>query len=66
MWNTFPAIFGPIVDGTFIPGTPEFLLKEKRHKRLDMIIGINKDEGSYWTSCKCKNVCLKNCVNENS
>ena len=56
MWSHLPVIFGPYVDGKYIPESPEFLLKLGRHKRVDMIIGINRDDGSLLTNCKSDDV----------
>ncbi|XP_042892944.1 juvenile hormone esterase-like [Penaeus japonicus] len=49
MWYIFPLLLGPRVDGSFLPHDPEKLLKESRHKKIDIITGVTKDEGALLT-----------------
>ncbi|XP_027220673.2 juvenile hormone esterase [Penaeus vannamei] len=48
IWYTLPILLGPRVDGSFLPHDPEKLLKESRHKKIDIISGITKDEGAIF------------------
>ena len=42
----FPWV--PTVDGDFITDSPYNLLREGRYQKKDSIMGVNKDEGSFW------------------
>lgn len=48
-WLLCPVLLGPRVDGKFLPNDPTFLMKEARHKRVDLILGTNKHEGAIVT-----------------
>ncbi|XP_047480846.1 juvenile hormone esterase-like [Penaeus chinensis] len=48
IWYTLPLLLGPRVDGSFLPHEPEKLLKESRHKKIDIITGITRDEGAIF------------------
>ncbi|CAL4063675.1 unnamed protein product [Meganyctiphanes norvegica] len=39
-------VWGPRVDGDFVPAAPEVLLKEGRFKAVDIIAGVNSHEGA--------------------
>ncbi|KAG7479557.1 acetylcholinesterase-like [Solea senegalensis] len=39
--------FIPIVDGNFLPDKPEVLLRTGELPKKDLLIGVNKDEGTY-------------------
>ncbi|CAL4238677.1 unnamed protein product, partial [Meganyctiphanes norvegica] len=41
-------VWGPRVDGDFVPAAPEVLLKEGRFKAVDIIAGVNSHEGAAW------------------
>ena len=40
--------WAPTSDGDFIPDSPHNMLKEGRFQRKDSLIGVNKDEGTFW------------------
>ncbi|KPM10761.1 acetylcholinesterase-like protein 4 [Sarcoptes scabiei] len=40
--------FTPMVDGSFLDSKPEDLLKKKDFKRTKLLMGSNKEEGSYF------------------
>ncbi len=40
--------WAPTVDGDFLTDTPYNLLKQNKFKLKDSILGVNKDEGTYW------------------
>lgn len=40
-----PYVFGPRVDGDYIPDDPVTLLKEGRYHHVPMLAGTNRDEG---------------------
>ncbi|KAK8396512.1 hypothetical protein O3P69_005512 [Scylla paramamosain] len=48
-WLSFPLLLGPRVDGQYLPEHPNFLMKEGRHKRVDLMTGITQDEGALFT-----------------
>ncbi|XP_042880557.1 juvenile hormone esterase-like [Penaeus japonicus] len=43
-----PLVMGPRVDGDFLPDDPEVLLKEGRHKEVDLISGITAHDGGLF------------------
>ncbi|KAG0716860.1 Venom carboxylesterase-6 [Chionoecetes opilio] len=51
-WLLFPILLGPRVDGQYLPADIEFLMKEGRHKRVDLITGITKHDGAIFTTSK--------------
>ncbi|MPC25228.1 Venom carboxylesterase-6 [Portunus trituberculatus] len=48
-WLFFPLLMGPRVDGQYLPKHPNFLMKEGRHKRVDLMTGITRDEGALFS-----------------
>lgn len=40
-----PLVMGPRVDGDFLPDEPEVLLKEGRHKGVDLVSGVTAHDG---------------------
>ncbi|XP_046551328.1 acetylcholinesterase-like isoform X2 [Haliotis rubra] len=38
--------FGPVVDGHFLPDSPASLIEKGQMKQVDILLGVNKDEGS--------------------
>ncbi|XP_067102579.1 acetylcholinesterase [Osmerus mordax] len=40
--------FHPVVDGHFLPEHPEVLLQSGNFKKTDVLVGLNKDEGTYF------------------
>ncbi|KAL7668482.1 hypothetical protein ACOME3_009184 [Neoechinorhynchus agilis] len=42
--------FVPVVDKYMIPNTPEILLKQGRFKRIPLLAGTNRDEGTYFNA----------------
>lgn len=48
-WIHFPLLLGPRVDGQYLPAHPNFLMKEGRHKRVDLMTGITQDDGGFFT-----------------
>lgn len=49
IWFINPFLFAPRVDGDFLPTEPEILLKNGRHKRLDLMSGITSHEGGLYS-----------------
>lgn len=47
--------FTPIVDGSFIINEPEIMLKNKDFKKTNLLMGSNKEEGSYFIIYKLTN-----------
>ncbi|KAB7507264.1 Carboxylesterase 1E [Armadillidium nasatum] len=45
-WGVAPIYVLPRIDGDFLPDHPETLLKQKRYSKVDMIMGVTKDDGS--------------------
>ncbi|XP_071941270.1 cholinesterase-like [Antedon mediterranea] len=41
-------VFYPVVDGKFIPDHPQNLIKRGEFSKVDVILGTNLDEGTYW------------------
>ncbi|KAK4309585.1 hypothetical protein Pmani_018808 [Petrolisthes manimaculis] len=46
-WFLAPVVVGPRVDGKYLPEEPAFLMKEARHKRVDLMLGTNRHEGAF-------------------
>ncbi|XP_041355817.1 cholinesterase 1-like [Gigantopelta aegis] len=44
----FDVPFAPVVDGYFLAEDPQTLLKKGQTKNCSVILGLNKDEGSYF------------------
>uniref|UniRef100_UPI00398E85BB LOW QUALITY PROTEIN: cholinesterase-like n=1 Tax=Pristiophorus japonicus TaxID=55135 RepID=UPI00398E85BB len=42
------CVFLPVVDGDFLTDLPEKLIKIKNIKKINILAGVNKDEGSYF------------------
>ena len=40
--------WAPTVDGDFLVDTPYNLLKAGKYQKKDALLGVNKDEGTYW------------------
>ena len=40
--------FVPIVDGQFLPASPLRILQTGNFKKTEVLLGANKDEGSYF------------------
>ncbi|XP_018536669.1 acetylcholinesterase [Lates calcarifer] len=40
--------FIPVVDGDFLPDKPEILLSSSKLPKKDVLLGLNKDEGTYF------------------
>ena len=49
MWLSFPALFGPRLDGSYIAQHPDILMKEGRHHHLSIMIGTTSHEGGFVT-----------------
>ncbi|XP_055380262.1 acetylcholinesterase [Condylostylus longicornis] len=51
-WNSYSGILGfpsaPTVDGAFMPSDPITMLKEADLHGVDILVGSNKDEGTYF------------------
>lgn len=45
-------LLGPRVDGQFLPAEPEYLMKEGRHKRVDLISGVTQHDGAIFSLSK--------------
>ncbi|CAL4236315.1 unnamed protein product, partial [Meganyctiphanes norvegica] len=52
VWNSYWGILGfptaPIVDGIFLPDDPMEMLKRGDYKDTELLIGTNKDEGTFF------------------
>ncbi|KAK3858801.1 hypothetical protein Pcinc_035035 [Petrolisthes cinctipes] len=48
-WLLAPLVVGPRVDGKYLPEEPAFLMKEARHKRVDLMLGTNRHEGAFFS-----------------
>ncbi|KAG7171451.1 Venom carboxylesterase-6-like 10 [Homarus americanus] len=48
-WHLSPLLLGPRVDGDFLMKDPDTLMKEARHKRINLISGITQHEGAFLT-----------------
>jgi len=44
--QVFP--WAPTVDGDFLIDTPYNMLKAGRFQQKDALLGVNRDEGTYW------------------
>ncbi|XP_022258738.1 acetylcholinesterase-like isoform X1 [Limulus polyphemus] len=44
----FEFPFAPVIDGIFLPDTPEKLLNENTTKRPNLLVGNNQNEGSFF------------------
>ncbi|XP_069752913.1 cholinesterase-like isoform X1 [Narcine bancroftii] len=42
------CVFAPIVDGDFLSDLPDELIQMKKFKKIQILAGVNKDEGSYF------------------
>ncbi|XP_023258749.1 acetylcholinesterase-like isoform X1 [Seriola lalandi dorsalis] len=42
------ALFVPVVDGDFLPDKPEVLLSSGKLPKKEVLLGLNKDEGTYF------------------
>lgn len=40
--------WAPTVDGEFLPDTPYRMLKSGRFQKKEALLGVNRDEGTYW------------------
>lgn len=53
-WNSYSGILGfpsaPTVDGTFMPKDAVEMLKESDLSGIDVLVGSNRDEGSFCIS----------------
>ncbi|KAF2353331.1 Carboxylesterase type B [Trinorchestia longiramus] len=47
--GTFPLLMSPRVDKNILMKDPFQLVKEGRSKKVDIMIGVTKDEGSIWS-----------------
>ncbi|XP_072114555.1 acetylcholinesterase [Mobula birostris] len=53
-WNVLPYSsifrfpFVPIIDGDFFPESPDAMISTGNLKRTQVLLGVNKDEGSYF------------------
>ncbi|CAL4086994.1 unnamed protein product, partial [Meganyctiphanes norvegica] len=50
VWAFFPILFGPRIDGDWLPDYPEVLLKEGKHHNVDILSGIMKNDGALFTN----------------
>ncbi|XP_071352795.1 acetylcholinesterase-like [Trachinotus anak] len=41
-------VFVPVVDGDFLPDKPEVLLSSGKFPKKEVLLGLNKDEGTYF------------------
>ncbi|XP_064089784.1 venom carboxylesterase-6-like [Macrobrachium nipponense] len=49
IWFINPFLFAPRVDGDFLPTEPEILMKNARHKRVDLMSGVTSHEGGLYS-----------------
>lgn len=48
-WSAlFRFSFVPVVDGEFLPDTPEAMLNSGNFKDTQILLGVNQNEGSYF------------------
>ncbi|XP_055696890.1 acetylcholinesterase [Phlebotomus papatasi] len=51
-WNSYSGILGfpsaPTIDGDFMPYDPEMMLQQADLTGIDILVGSNKDEGTYF------------------
>ena len=48
-WSAlFRFSFVPVVDGEFLPDTPDAMLNSGNFKDTQILLGVNQDEGSYF------------------
>lgn len=51
-WNSYSGILGfpsaPTVDGAFMPSDPMTMVKNTNLEGIDILVGSNKDEGTYF------------------
>lgn len=48
-WSAlFRFSFVPVVDGDILPDTPEAMLNSGNFKDTQILLGVNRDEGSYF------------------
>ncbi|CAD7084335.1 unnamed protein product [Hermetia illucens] len=51
-WNSYSGILGfpsaPTIDGAFMPSDPATMLRDADLKGIDILVGSNKDEGTYF------------------
>lgn len=48
-WDMLPFTFTPWVDGEYLPEHPAQLVRDGRHAKVDIIAGVTKDEGAFFT-----------------
>ncbi|XP_045618969.2 carboxylic ester hydrolase [Procambarus clarkii] len=46
-WFILPVVFGPRVDGDFIPEDPTKMILEGQYKMVDIMSGVTRDEGAF-------------------
>ncbi|KAK7063017.1 Carboxylesterase 5A [Halocaridina rubra] len=44
-WLMLPLVFGPRVDGDYLPAEPDEMMRAGTHKKMDVISGITSHEG---------------------
>lgn len=49
-WLHSPLLLGPRVDGQYLPAHQDYLMKEGRHKRVDLISGVTQDDGAVYST----------------
>ncbi|KAK4300793.1 hypothetical protein Pmani_027027 [Petrolisthes manimaculis] len=64
-WFLMPLRVNPRVDGSFLPDLPWKLLKEGRVNQVDLMSGITKDEGAFFSLAIYGNDELLNTLNNN-
>ena len=47
-WYIFPNSMSPWADGHYLPDHPAQLVLEGRHAKVDIISGINRDDGAIF------------------
>ena len=46
-WFVMPNVLTPWADGHYLPDEPARLVREGRHAKVDIISGVNMDEGAF-------------------
>ncbi|KAK3854409.1 hypothetical protein Pcinc_039113 [Petrolisthes cinctipes] len=64
-WFLMPLRVNPRVDGTFLPDLPWRLIKEGRVNPVDLMSGITKDEGAFFSLAVYGSEGLLNTLNDN-
>ncbi|XP_071518499.1 carboxylic ester hydrolase-like isoform X2 [Panulirus ornatus] len=65
VWYQAPTLMGPRLDEDYLFAEPEFLMREARHKMLDLISGITEHEGAFLSAPTYANEALRSALKYN-